>query len=58
MYNFANTIKSRHEYKILPRSKPKALQRKTEFSRYVLWHCAVTEKAIVAENYIGEKVGQ
>ena len=29
MYNFANTIKSRHEYKILPRSKPKVLQRKT-----------------------------
>ena len=25
MYNFANTIKSRHEYKILPRSKPKVL---------------------------------
>ena len=31
MHNFANTItiKSRHEYKILPRSKPKVLQRKT-----------------------------
>ena len=29
IYNFANTIKSRHEYKILPRSKPKVLQRKT-----------------------------
>ena len=28
MYNFANNIKSRHEYKMLPRSKPKVLQRK------------------------------
>ena len=28
MYNFVNTIKSRHEYKILPRSKPTVLQRK------------------------------
>ena len=26
MYNFASTIKSKHEYKILPRSKPKVLQ--------------------------------
>ena len=46
MYNFANTIKSKHEYKVFPRSKPKVLQRKTELSRYVLWHCAVTEKMI------------
>ena len=46
MYNFANTIKSKHEYKILPRSKPKVLQRKMELSRYVLWHFAVTEKTI------------
>ena len=46
MYNFASTIKSKHEYKIIPRSKPKVLQRKTELSRYVLWHCAVTEKTI------------
>ena len=29
MCNFAKTIKSRDEYKILPRSKPKVLQRKT-----------------------------
>ena len=47
MYNFASssTIKSKHEYKILPRSKPKVLQRKskTELSRYVLWNFAVTE---------------
>ena len=28
MYNFGNTIKSRHEYNILPLSKPKVLQRK------------------------------
>ena len=33
MYNFASTIKSKHEYKILPCSKPKVLQRKTELSR-------------------------
>ena len=46
MYNFANTIKSKHEYKILPRSKPKVLQRKMELSRYVLWNFAVTEKTI------------
>ena len=46
MYNFACTIKSKHEYKILPRCKPKVLQRKTEFSRYVLWNFAVTEKTI------------
>ena len=45
MYNFASTI-SKHEYKILPRSKPKVLQRKTELSRYVLWNFAVTEKTI------------
>ena len=38
MCNFASTIKSKHEYKILPRSKPKVLQRKTELSRYVLWN--------------------
>ena len=36
MYNFASAIKLKHEYKILPRSKPKVLQRKTELSRYVL----------------------
>ena len=29
MHNFASTIKLKHEYKILPRSKPKVLQRKT-----------------------------
>ena len=48
MYNFASTIsiKSKHEYKILPRSKPKVLQRKTELSRYVLWNFAVIEKTI------------
>ena len=46
MYNFACTIKSKHEYKILPRSKPKVLQRKTELSRYVLWNFDVTEKTI------------
>ena len=46
MHNFVSTIKSKHEYKILPRSKPKVLQRKTELSRYVLWNFAVTEKTI------------
>ena len=48
MYNFASTIKSKHEYtrKILPRGKPKVLQRKTDLSRYVLWNFAVTEKTI------------
>ena len=46
MYNFASTIKSKHEYKILPHSKPKVFQRKTELSRYVLWNFAVTEKTI------------
>ena len=46
MHNFASTIKSKHEYKILPRSKLKVLQRKTELSRYVLWNFAVTEKTI------------
>ena len=46
MYNFASTIKSMHEYQILPHSKPKVLQRKTELSRYVLWNFAVTEKTI------------
>ena len=46
MYKFACTIKSKHEYKILPRSKPKVLQRKTELSRYALWNFAVTEKTI------------
>ena len=46
MHNFASTIKSKHEYKILPRSKPKVLQRKTELLRYVLWNFAVTEKTI------------
>ena len=46
MHNFASTIKSKHEYKILPRSKPKVLQRKTELSRYLLWNFAVTEKTI------------
>ena len=46
MYNFATTIKSKHEYKILDRSKLKVLQRKTELSRYVLWPCAVTGKTI------------
>ena len=45
MHNFASTIKSKYEYKILPRSKPKVLQRKT-LSRYVLWNFAVTEKTI------------
>ena len=46
--NFTSTIKSKHEYKIIPRSKPKVLQRKTELSRsrYVLWNFAVTEKTI------------
>ena len=52
MYVFASTIKSKHEYKILPRSKPKVLQRKTELLRYVLWNFAVTEKTFVAENCI------
>ena len=48
MYNFASTvsIKSKHEYEILPRSKPKVLKRKTEWSRYLLWNFAVTEKTI------------
>ena len=46
MYNCASTIKSKHEYKILPRNKPKVLQHKTELSRYVLWNFAVTEKTI------------
>ena len=46
MYNFASTIKSKHEYKILPRNKLKVLQRKTELSRYVLWNFAVTKKTI------------
>ena len=46
MHNFASTIKSKYEYKILPRSKPKVLQRKTELSRYVLWNFAVAEKTI------------
>ena len=46
MYNYAITIKSKHEYKILPRSRLKVLQRKTEFSRNVLWNFAVTEKKI------------
>ena len=46
MYNFASTVKSKHDYKILPRSKPKVLQRITELSRYVLWNFAVTEKTI------------
>ena len=46
MHNFASTIKSKHEYKILPRNKPKVLQRETELSRYVLWNFAVTEKTI------------
>ena len=46
MYSFASTIKSKHEYKILPRRKPKVLQRKTELSRYVLWNFDVTEKTI------------
>ena len=52
MYNFASTIKLKHEDKILPRSKPKVLQRKTELSRYVLWNFAMTEKRFVAENCI------
>ena len=42
MYNFAKN----YEYKILPRSKPKVLKRKTELSKYVLWNFAVTEKTI------------
>ena len=46
MHNFASTIKSKHEYIILPRSKPKVLQRKAGLSRYVLWNFAVTEKTI------------
>ena len=46
MYNFADTIKSKYEYKILPHSKPKVFQRKMELSRYVLWNFAVTEKTI------------
>ena len=46
MHNFASTIKSKHEYKILPRSKQKVLRRKTELTRYVLWNFAVTEKTI------------
>ena len=46
MCNFASTIKSKHEYKILHRSKPKVLQCKTELSRYVLWNFAVIEKTI------------
>ena len=46
MVNFASTIKSKHEYKILPRSKPKVLQSKTELSRYVSWNFTVTEKTI------------
>ena len=46
MYNFASTIKSKHEHKILPRIKPKVLQHKMELSRYVLWNFAVTEKTI------------
>ena len=46
MCNFACAIKSKHEYKILPRSKPKVLQRKTELSRHVLWNFTVTEKMI------------
>ena len=46
MHNFASTIKSKHEYKILSGSKPKVLQRETELSRYILWTFAVTEKTI------------
>ena len=46
MYNFACTIKSKLEYKILARSKPKVLQRKRELLRYVLWNFVVTEKTI------------
>ena len=46
MYNFASTTKSKHEYKILPRSKPKVLRRKTKLSRCVLWKFAMTEKTI------------
>ena len=46
MHNFASTIKSKHKYKILPRSKPKVLQLKTELSRFVLWNFAVNEKTI------------
>ena len=46
MYYFASIIKSKYEYKILARSKPKVLKHKTELSRYVLWNFAVTEKAI------------
>ena len=44
MYNFASTIKSKHEYKILPRSKPKVLQRKTELST-VVSHIYVYDRA-------------
>ena len=53
MFNFVSTIsiKSKHEYKILPRSKPKVLQRKMELSRYVLWHCAVTENTICCREF-------
>ena len=46
MSNFASTIKSKHEYEILPRGKLKVLQRKTELSRYVSWNFDVTEKTI------------
>ena len=46
MYNFASTIRLKHEYKILPLSKPKVLHSKTELSRYVLWNFAVNEKTI------------
>ena len=46
MHNFASTIKSTHEYKILPRNKQKVLQRKTELSRFILRNFAVTEKTI------------
>ena len=51
MYNFSSTIKSKHEYKILPHSKPKVLQRKTELSRYALWNFAVPEKTICCREY-------
>ena len=51
MYNLASTIKSKHEYKILPRSKPKVLQRKTGLSRYELWNFAVTEKTICCREF-------
>ena len=46
MHNFASTIKSKYEYKILPLSKPKVLQHKTELLRYVLWNFAGAEKTI------------